>query len=181
MLAPRRRAWQRGSDVESIRSRTSRGEVPSLSDLLELTHTVGSQAERTAAEAERNRKADDAAELVFSQSVLAESMVTLEALEQMLYRYADELMEIAHEQRTVDRATRAKLFAWRAYIARRAREVVGNLVDLVGARSIFDNDLLQRFWHDAHVMGQHVALNHEAGMSNYDRVLMGLDPDVPLY
>jgi len=40
-------------------------------------------------------------------------MVTLEALEQMLYRYADELMNIAHEQQTVDRATRAKLFAWR--------------------------------------------------------------------
>jgi hypothetical protein len=30
-------------------------------------------------------------------------------------------------------------------------------------------------------MGQHVALNHEAGMRNYGRVLMGLDPDVPVY
>jgi alkylation response protein AidB-like acyl-CoA dehydrogenase len=121
------------------------------------------------------------AELALSQSVLAESMVTLEALEQMLYRYADELMDIACEQRTVDRATRAKLFAWRAYIARRAREVVDNLVDLAGARSIFDNDPLQRFWRDVHVMGQHAALNHEAGMRNYGRVLMGLDPDVAVY
>jgi resorcinol 4-hydroxylase (FADH2) len=47
--------------MESTRSRTTCGELPSLSHLLELTHTVGSQAERTAAEAERNRKADDAA------------------------------------------------------------------------------------------------------------------------
>jgi hypothetical protein len=47
--------------MESTRSRTIRGELPSLSHLLELTHTVGSQAERTAAEAERDRKADDAA------------------------------------------------------------------------------------------------------------------------
>ena len=140
--------------------------------------------------AERFRKAAGArvplfqqrqTELVLSQSVLAESMVTLEALEQMLYRYADELMDIACEQRTVDRATRAKLFAWRAYIARRAREVVDNLVDLAGARSIFDNDPLQRFWRDVHVMGQHAALNHEAGMRNYGRVLMGLDPDVAVY
>jgi alkylation response protein AidB-like acyl-CoA dehydrogenase len=62
MLVPRRRARQRGGDVvESIRSRTSRGELPSLSHLLELAHAVGSEAERTAAEAERNRKADDAA------------------------------------------------------------------------------------------------------------------------
>jgi hypothetical protein len=51
----------KGDDVESIRSRTSRGELPSLSHPLELAHAVGSQAERTAAEAERNRKADDAA------------------------------------------------------------------------------------------------------------------------
>jgi hypothetical protein len=47
--------------VESIRSLTTRGELPSLSHLLELTHAVGSQAERTAAEARRSRKADDAA------------------------------------------------------------------------------------------------------------------------
>jgi hypothetical protein len=47
--------------VESIRSLTTRGELPSLSHLLELTHAVASQAERTAAEAGRSRKADDAA------------------------------------------------------------------------------------------------------------------------
>jgi hypothetical protein len=51
----------KGEDVESIRSLTTRGELLSLSHLLELTHAVVSQAERTAAEAERNRKADYAA------------------------------------------------------------------------------------------------------------------------
>jgi hypothetical protein len=47
--------------VESIRSLTTRGELPSLSHLLELAHAVGSHVERTTAQAERNRKADDAA------------------------------------------------------------------------------------------------------------------------
>ena len=47
--------------MESIRSLTTRGELTSLSHLLELAHAVGSQPERTAAEAERDRKADDAA------------------------------------------------------------------------------------------------------------------------
>jgi len=61
MLALRRRARQREGNVESIRSLTTRGELTSLSHLLELTHAVGSQAERTAAEAGRSRKADDAA------------------------------------------------------------------------------------------------------------------------
>jgi 3-hydroxy-9,10-secoandrosta-1,3,5(10)-triene-9,17-dione monooxygenase len=140
--------------------------------------------------AERFRKAAAAraplfqqrqAELVLSQSVLAESMVTLEAIELMLYRYADELMDIGRERRTVDWTTRGRLFAWRAYIARRAREVVGNLVDIAGARAIFEDNPLQRFWRDVHVMGQHVALNHEAAMRNYGRVLMGLEPDAPVH
>src|ERR1700730_8143294 len=52
----RRRARQKVGDVESIRSRTSRDELPSLSHLLELAHAVGSQAESTAADAERSRK-----------------------------------------------------------------------------------------------------------------------------
>lgn len=121
------------------------------------------------------------AELVLSQTTMAESMVTLETLEQLLYRYADELMDIGRERRTLDLTGRARMFAYRAHITRRAREVVGELMDLAGARSIFENEPLQRFWRDVHVMGQHVALNYEAGMRNYGRVLMGLDPDVPVY
>jgi hypothetical protein len=30
-------------------------------------------------------------------------------------------------------------------------------------------------------MAQHVALNYEASMRNYGRVLMGLEPDIALY
>jgi hypothetical protein len=61
MLVPRRRVRQRKVSVESIKSRTTPGKLSSLNHLLELAHAVGSQAELTAAEAERNRKADDAA------------------------------------------------------------------------------------------------------------------------
>jgi alkylation response protein AidB-like acyl-CoA dehydrogenase len=68
----------------------------------------------------------------------------------------------------------------RAYIARRSRKVGEKLMDLAGSRSIFEDNPLQRFWRDVHAMGQHVALNYEAGMRNYGRVLMGLEPVVPL-
>jgi 3-hydroxy-9,10-secoandrosta-1,3,5(10)-triene-9,17-dione monooxygenase len=121
------------------------------------------------------------AELVYSQTVLAESMLTLETLEQMLYRNADELMEIGRGTTEIDPLMRIRLFGCRAYIARRSREVVSNLMDLAGSRSIFEDNPLQRFWRDVHVMGQHVALNYEAGMRNYGRVLMDLEPDIPLY
>jgi 3-hydroxy-9,10-secoandrosta-1,3,5(10)-triene-9,17-dione monooxygenase len=121
------------------------------------------------------------AELVYSQTVLAESMLTLETLEQMLYRNADELMEIGRGATQIDPLTRIRLFGSRAYIARRSREVLDSLMDLAGSRSIFEDNPLQRFWRDVHVMGQHVALNYEAAMRNYGRVLMGLNPDLTFY
>jgi hypothetical protein len=67
----------KGSDVESIRSRAIRGELPSLSHLLELAHAVGSQAERTAAESERNRKTDEAAVRTLIESGLGAAARTL--------------------------------------------------------------------------------------------------------
>lgn len=121
------------------------------------------------------------AELVYSQTILADCMLTLETLEQMLYHNADELMDIGHGIKRTDPQVQIRLFGCRAFIARRSREVVDNLMDLAGSRSIFENNPLQRFWRDIHTMGQHVALNYEAGMRNYGRLLMGLEPDVPLY
>ncbi len=121
------------------------------------------------------------AELVLSQVTIAESMVTLEMIEQLTYRYADELMALGNEARLPTKPERARLFAWRSMITRRAREVVSNLVDMAGARSIFTDEPLQRFWRDVHVMGQHVALHYEAGVRTYGRTLMGLEPDTVLY
>jgi alkylation response protein AidB-like acyl-CoA dehydrogenase len=121
------------------------------------------------------------AELVYSQTVLAECMLTLETLEHLLYRNADELVDIGRGSKGTDPLAQIRLFGCRAYIARRSREVVDKLMDLAGARSIFEDNPLQRFWRDVHAMGQHVALNYEAAMRNYGRVLMGLEPDAPFY
>lgn len=70
------RGTAKGDDVESIRTRTTRSELPSLSHLLELAHAVGSQAERTSAEAERDRKADDAAVQALIKSSLLKVLAT---------------------------------------------------------------------------------------------------------
>jgi 3-hydroxy-9,10-secoandrosta-1,3,5(10)-triene-9,17-dione monooxygenase len=121
------------------------------------------------------------AELVLSQTVFAESKLMLETIEHLLHRCADELTEVGRGERILDLLGRVRMFACRAYIARRAREVVDNLVDIAGARSIFESESIQRFWRDLHAMGQHAALNYETGMRNYGRVLMGLEPDVALY
>src|SRR5262249_22735375 len=77
------------------------------------------------------------AELVLSQTVFAESMLTLQTIEQILHRCADELTEVGNGEQFLDVAERVRMFACRAYIARRAREVVDNLFDIAGAQSIF--------------------------------------------
>src|SRR5262249_40181273 len=121
------------------------------------------------------------AELVMSQTTLADSMVTLDTLEDLLYRYAHELMNLGAAGRSLDREGRLRMFAWRAYSARQPGLASPNLADIAGARALFEAEPLQRFWRDVHAIGQHVGVNYEAGMRNYGRALMGLDPDIAVY
>lgn len=121
------------------------------------------------------------AELVLSQTTLAETAVELDMAEGLLYRYADELTARGASGEAFDTTDRTRLYAWRAVIARRAREANFRLTELAGASAIFDGEPLQRYWRDVHAMGQHVALNYEAALRNYGRSLLGLTPDAVLY
>ncbi len=121
------------------------------------------------------------AELVLSQSTLAETAVELDMAEGLMYRYADEVTARGASGEAFDTTDRTRLYAWRAVIARRAREANFRLTELAGASAIFENEPLQRYWRDVHAMGQHVALNYESAVRNYGRSLLGLTPDAVLY
>lgn len=121
------------------------------------------------------------AELVLSQTTIAEALVDLELVEGLLYRDADDLMVHGHTNTPYTIEERVRLFAWRAVLARRCRDVNHRLFELAGASSIFEHEPAQRYFRDVHAMGQHVALNYESGLRNYGRVLMGLEPDGMLY
>ncbi len=121
------------------------------------------------------------AELGLSQAALAESFVELDMLEGLLYRHAEELMEVGRGERSCGDEDRTRWFAWRALVPKRSRDVVQRLVEHAGARAIFEDDPLQRIWRDVQVMGQHVGLNAEAGVRGYGRTLLGLDPGLLLY
>jgi hypothetical protein len=69
---------------------------------------------------------------VYGTTALVGAFVGYSALEQMLYRCADELMNMARERRTGRQGQSCLLGE---PISCAAREVVGNLVDLAGARS----------------------------------------------
>ena len=121
------------------------------------------------------------AELVLSQTTLAEQMVELDMVEGLVYRYADDLMAHGTSNTPYTVAERVRMFAWRALTTRRCREANHKLIELAGSSGIFEHEPIQRHFRDVHAMGQHVAVNYEAGLRNHGRVLMGLEPDAVLY
>jgi 3-hydroxy-9,10-secoandrosta-1,3,5(10)-triene-9,17-dione monooxygenase len=118
--------------------------------------------------------------MVPSQMILSESSVQLDACEQLMFRYADELMEvgeaiaIGEEVDTMEFRTRT--FAWRSYIGRESRAVAEDLFQNTGAFAIYAGTPIQRFWRDLHAIAQHVVFNYEVGTRNYGRFLVGQEP-----
>lgn len=121
------------------------------------------------------------AELVVSQTTLAEQLVELDMVEGLIYRYADDLMDHGTRNAPYSVLDRVRMFAWRALMTRRCRESNHKLIELAGSSGIFEHEPIQRHFRDVHAMGQHIAVNYEAGLRNYGRVLLGLEPDAVLY
>ena len=123
--------------------------------------------------------------MVPSQMVLAESSVKLEACEQLMYRYADEMMEvgtaISNGEEVDTLEVRTRTFAWRSYLGRETRSVADTLFQNTGAFAIYAGTPIQRFWRDFYAIAQHVVFNYEVGTRNYGRFLLGLEPLPAIY
>ena len=124
-------------------------------------------------------------EMVPSQMILAESSVKLEACEQLMYRYADEMMEvgtaIGNGEDVDTLEVRTRTFAWRSYLGRETRSVADTLFQNTGAFAIYAGTPIQRFWRDFYAIAQHVVFNYEVGTRNYGRFLLGLEPLPAIY
>ena len=124
-------------------------------------------------------------QMVYSQVVLAHSAVRVDACEQMLYNYADELMQVgatrvAGGEVDIDEL-RVRLFAWRAFMSSECRAAATALFENAGASAIYAGNPMQRFWRDLHSIAQHVVQNYEVGMRNYGRVMLGQAPLPSIY
>lgn len=120
--------------------------------------------------------------LVTSQVLLAESAVRVDAMEQLMYRYADALEAYGNGGREMDTLElRLRSFAWRAWLGREARDIVTQLFTHTGATAIYGGNALQRRWRDLHAMAQHVVLNFETASRNFGRYLAGQEPEPGLY
>ncbi|RMG54261.1 MAG: hypothetical protein D6723_05455 [Acidobacteria bacterium] len=113
-------------------------------------------------------------ELGSAQMALAEAATTLDALENLMQRYADDVMVYGRERRLPSEEERARYYAWRSYMVRQAIHLVDRLFELSGGHSIFESHPIQRIWRDVHTAAQHVTLNFESSMEAYGRTLVGL-------
>ena len=121
----------------------------------------------------------------YSQMILAESAVRLDACERLIYQYADELTAAGEALARGDEVDvmelRLRSLGWRCYVAREGRAAAAALFENAGASAIYAGTPIQRFWRDSHSIGQHVAVNYEVGMRNYARYLLGQEPLPSLY
>ncbi|MGE0682241.1 MAG: acyl-CoA dehydrogenase family protein [Candidatus Binatia bacterium] len=114
-------------------------------------------------------------EMTSAQMVLAEASTTLDAVEGLMLRCADELMSLCtQDQRLLTEQERARYYAWRGYIVRQTTRVVDRLFELSGGHALYLRHPLQRIWRDVHAVSQHLGLNFEFAMEAYGRTLVGL-------
>jgi 3-hydroxy-9,10-secoandrosta-1,3,5(10)-triene-9,17-dione monooxygenase len=109
-----------------------------------------------------------------AQLALAEASVRWDAAYALTKRYATDVDRLGRERRSEDDpVTRAKFFAWRAYISRTSCEIVERLFLESGGNAIFESHPMQQLWRDCHAAAQQVSLGYSDGMTSYGRNLMG--------
>jgi 3-hydroxy-9,10-secoandrosta-1,3,5(10)-triene-9,17-dione monooxygenase len=114
-------------------------------------------------------------EMTSAQMVLAEASTTLDAVEGLMLRCAEEIMALCGpERRVLTEQERARYYAWRSYMVRQATRVVDRLFELSGGHALYLRHPLQRIWRDVHAVSQHLGLHFEFAMEAYGRTLVGL-------
>lgn len=110
-----------------------------------------------------------------AQIALAEGCTTLDAVETLMLRYAEEVTSLfADGKRRPTEQERAKYFAWRGYMVRQSTHIVDRLFELSGGHSLYLSHPMQRTWRDVHATNQHLGLHYDFALEAYGRTLVGL-------
>lgn len=123
---------------------------------------------------------EKAREMPIPQAALAEASTRWDAAHALAIRYAEELYDLGcRDVSVVDDATRARLFAWRSWIARTSAEVSDRLFLESGGNALFEGHPMQQAWRDTHAAAQHVSIGYADAMTSRGRTSFGL-PGHPL-
>ncbi|MEV5388645.1 acyl-CoA dehydrogenase family protein [Streptomyces sp. NPDC052721] len=137
-----------------------------------MNAAVEAAAEKPLSFTVHGRQADS----VGVQIQLAEAALKLETARLHTYRAVDEV-----DQATImDYVARAHVRARAGYAAQQVLEAVSTLLNVHGAASFADANLLQRIWRDANVAARHAGLVPAVGLEVYGKALLGIGERVSL-
>jgi 3-hydroxy-9,10-secoandrosta-1,3,5(10)-triene-9,17-dione monooxygenase len=109
-----------------------------------------------------------------AQMACARAASTVDAMELVLHRNFDRMMELAEAGETLSIEDRV---AWRwdsSDVVGKAVDVVDELFGLCGARALFTNSPMHRYFCDVHGARAHYANRPEASGRNFGRVQLGM-------
>ncbi|WP_051854267.1 MULTISPECIES: acyl-CoA dehydrogenase family protein [unclassified Streptomyces] len=118
------------------------------------------------------------ADSVGVQIQLAEAALKMETARLHTYQAVDEVDRAASSGSTLDYAARTHIRARAGFAAQHVLEAVGTVLNVHGASSFADANLLQRVWRDANVAARHAGLVPAVGLEVYGKSLLGISERV---
>ncbi len=111
---------------------------------------------------------------------LGEAQTKIDLAWYLVARAAESVWTHTEAGRDMSLSERARIRSDASYATRLAREAVEILNSASGASSIRRDVPFRQFFRDVQAVALHAALNPNAGLEVYGRVLLGLDPATPL-
>jgi 3-hydroxy-9,10-secoandrosta-1,3,5(10)-triene-9,17-dione monooxygenase len=111
------------------------------------------------------------------QIQIAEAAMKVDSAYLHAFRAADDLDNAARHAHP-DLASRARVRADTALVAKYCREAVDLLVSAHGTSSLSDANRLQRLWRDIHVASHHAITEWQVNLEIYGKALLGVEPNI---
>jgi alkylation response protein AidB-like acyl-CoA dehydrogenase len=105
---------------------------------------------------------------------VAEAAASIDAAMLLVQRDCARIMAAHEAGARLTEAERARHKGDLGFAARLATQAVDRLFESGGGQSLFDANLVQRAWRDAHAGSMHISMNWDAVGSLYGRVMLGL-------
>lgn len=105
---------------------------------------------------------------------VAEAAAAIDAAKLLVLNDCDRIMDVYTAGKTLTEAERARNKGDLGFAVRLATQAVDRLVESGGGQSLFDANLIQRYWRDIHAGSMHISVNWDAVGSLYGRVILGL-------
>ena len=111
------------------------------------------------------------------QSQLGEAAAAIEVATLVLHARRDASMALLHGGRPITEADILRNRRDITYALHEVRRGVDRLVEINGARTVYDSDALQMLVRDIQTISTHYTVSRHAAMVPYGRLLLGLPPD----